>query len=153
MSWMIPWRRRGSDLHPIAAVQEEVGRALENLMHGDLDFGNLFRAGWAPALDMEETDDAIIVKADVPGVDPKDLDIRVTGDVLTIKGEKRTEEEEKTRERHRVERSYGAFSRSVTLPEVVDPDKIQAEVKSGVLTVTMPKKAEAKARKIQIDVK
>ena len=104
-------------------------------------------------MDVAETDDAVIVKAEVPGVDPKDIEVTLTGGVLTIKGEKREEKEEKGKRTHRIERAYGAFSRSIDLPEGVDPDNITAECKDGVLTVTLPKKPEAKARQIKVEVK
>ena len=152
MPLLTPWRTRG-DLHPFASLQDEVGRALERLMKGEVDFGGLLRRNWEPALDVSETDDDVIVKAEVPGIDPKDLDIRVTGDVLTIKGEKHEEKEEKTKEVHRVERSYGAFTRSIDLPEAVDAEKIKAECRGGVLTITLPKKPEAKSHRIKIEVK
>jgi len=152
MSWLVPWRRRG-EVHPLAGLQDEVNRLFDSVWRGDLTLGDVFRRGWAPALDVAETDEAVVVKAEVPGIDAKDLEVTVTGAVLTIKGEKREEKEEKDKRHHRVERAYGAFSRSVDLPEEVDAEKIQAECKDGVLTVTMPKKPEAKGRRITIDVK
>ncbi len=152
MPLMTPWRARG-DLHPFVSLQDEVGRALERLMKGEIDLPGFLHHGWEPALDVSETDDEIVVKAEVPGVDPKDLDIRVTGNVLTIKGEKREEKEEKTKEVHRIERSYGAFTRSIDLPEMVEAEKIKAECKSGVLTITLPKKPEAKSHQVKIEVK
>ena len=92
----------------------------------------------------------IVVKAEVPGIDAKDINISVTGDVLTIKGEKKSEREEKEENYHLVERSYGSFSRSLVLPAAVDLDKIEAKYDKGVLTVTCPKKEEVKPKAIEI---
>ncbi len=105
---------------------------------------------FAPAVDIKETEDKVVVKAEVPGIDAKDINISVTGDVLTIKGEKKSEREEKEANYHLVERSYGSFSRSLTLPSAVDLDKIEASYDKGVLTVTCPKKEEIKPKAIEI---
>ncbi|MEJ2071800.1 MAG: Hsp20/alpha crystallin family protein [Syntrophobacterales bacterium] len=91
---------------------------------------------FAPAVDIKETDTEIVVKAEVPGIDAKEINISVTGEVLTIKGEKKSEKEEKEENYHLVERSYGSFSRSLVLPAAVDLDKIEAKYDKGVLTVT-----------------
>lgn len=107
---------------------------------------------WAPAVDIYEQEGNIVLKAEVPGVDPKDVDILVENNVLTLRGERKFDEEVKKENYHRVERSYGTFTRSFTLPNVVDTDKIKAEHKDGVLRVTLPKKEEAKPRQIQISV-
>lgn len=107
-------------------------------------------AEFAPAVDVKETDTEIVVKAEVPGMDAKDINISVTGDVLTIKGEKKSEREEKEENYHVVERSYGSFARSLALPAAVDLDKIEAKYDKGVLTVTCPKKEEVKPKSIEI---
>jgi HSP20 family protein len=107
---------------------------------------------WAPAVDIYEQGGNIVLKAEVPGVDPKDVGILVENNVLTLQGERKFDEEVKKESYHRVERSYGTFTRSFTLPNVVDIDKIKAEHKDGVLRVTLPKKEEAKPRQIQINV-
>jgi HSP20 family protein len=107
-------------------------------------------AEFAPAMDVKETADQVVVKAEVPGIDAKDINISVTGDVLTIKGEKKSEREEKEENYHVVERSYGSFARSITLPGAVDLDKIEAKYDKGVLTVTCPKKEEVKPKAIEI---
>ena len=99
-------------------------------------------AGWAPSLDISETETEFVVKADVPGVDPKELDISYEDDVLTIKGEKKEEHEEKKDNYHRIERSYGSFSRAIKLPPSADADRIEAASKNGVLTLTIPKREE-----------
>ena len=105
---------------------------------------------FAPAVDVKETAEAVVVKAEVPGMDAKEINISVTGDVLTIKGEKKSEREEKEENYHLVERGHGSFSRSLTLPAAVDLDKIEARYDKGVLTVTCPKKEEVKPKAIEI---
>jgi HSP20 family protein len=108
------------------------------------------QAEFAPAVDVKETAEAVVVKAEVPGMDAQDINISVTGDVLTIKGEKKSEREEKEENYHLVERSYGSFSRSLVLPAAVNLDKIEAKYDKGVLTVTCPKKEEVKPKPIEI---
>jgi len=105
---------------------------------------------WLPALDVSETKDEIVIKAEVPGMEAKDIDISLSGEVLTIKGEKKQEKEQKDENYHMTERSYGAFSRSVRLPQEVQGDKIAAKYKDGVLKITLPKSEKAKAKEIKI---
>ncbi len=105
------------------------------------------------ALDMYETEDALVVTADVPGIKAEDLDISITGDVLTIKGETKMEQEVKRENYHRQERRYGAFSRSVALPVSVNADKAEAKFKDGVLTLTIPKAEEARPKVIKVKSK
>ncbi|PYP99342.1 MAG: molecular chaperone, partial [Acidobacteria bacterium] len=101
---------------------------------------------WAPAVDIYEHENNIVIKAELPGVDPKDVDIRLDNNVLTVNGERKLDNEVKKENYHRVERSYGAFTRSFTLPTTVDPSGIKAEYKDGVLRVTLPKREEAKPK-------
>ncbi|MBM4274293.1 MAG: Hsp20/alpha crystallin family protein [Deltaproteobacteria bacterium] len=105
---------------------------------------------WAPAIDVSETADQVVVMAEIPGIEVKDIDISLTGDMLTIKGEKKSEREEKKENYHLVERSYGSFSRSLKLPAAVDADKIEAKYDKGVLTIACPKKEEVKPKAIEI---
>ena len=93
-----------------------------------------------------------VLKAELPGIEPKDVDVRVENNVLTLRGERKFESEVKREQYHRVERAYGTFSRSFTLPNVVDTDKIKAEFKDGVLRVTLPQREEAKPKQISIAV-
>lgn len=125
---------------------------------GFMDNLGLFEGEWSPALDMYEDDDAYFVKVDVPGIDPKDIDINVAGDVLTIKGERREGDEEdkkskkKGRKYQREERFYGSFHRTVPLAVSVDIDHVDARTKDGVLYITLPKKEEVKPKKISVNV-
>jgi HSP20 family protein len=110
------------------------------------------RNGWAPSLDISETKNNLIVKTEIAGVDPKEVNISVSGDVLSIKGEKKEEKEEKDENYHLMESSYGSFSRTVRLPVEVEQDKIKASCKNGVLKITLPKSTKSKAKEIKIDV-
>jgi HSP20 family protein len=107
---------------------------------------------WLPSLDVAETKNELVVKAEIPGMDPKDIDISLSDGVLTIKGEKRQEKEEKEADYHLVERSYGSFIRLVQLPKEVQSDKISASYKDGILKISLPKSEEAKKREIKIKV-
>ena len=107
---------------------------------------------WLPSLDLSETKDEFVVKAEVPGIDPKNIDISLSEGMLTIKGEKKQEKEEKDENYHFVERSYGSFIRSVRLPGQVQGDKVKASYKDGVLKVALPKSEEARKKEIKIKV-
>jgi HSP20 family protein len=107
---------------------------------------------WLPSLDVSETKNDVVIKAELPGMDPKDIDISLSNGFLTIKGEKKQEKEEKDENYHLIERSYGSFTRSVRLPREVQSDKITASFKNGVLRVTFPKSEEAKKKEIKIKV-
>ncbi|MEO0073937.1 MAG: Hsp20/alpha crystallin family protein [candidate division WOR-3 bacterium] len=105
---------------------------------------------WAPALDIEETKDEIIVRAELPGMKKEDIKVTLSGDTLSITGERKRESEEKGRTFYRVERAYGKFQRSVVLPAEVDGSKVKASYKAGVLELVMPKTEKEKAHEIQI---
>ncbi len=105
---------------------------------------------WMPAVDISETGDKITVKAEVPGLEAKDIEIAMVGDTMTIKGEKKLEREEMEENYHTVERSYGSLTRAMKLPATVDADKVEASYKNGVLTVVLPKKEEVKPKAIEI---
>jgi HSP20 family protein len=107
---------------------------------------------WLPSLDVAETKSDLLVKAELPGMDPQDIEISLDEGVLTIKGEKKQEKEEKEEGYHLVERTYGSFTRSIRLPKDVQKDKINASFKNGVLKVVLPKSEEAKKKEIKIKV-
>ena len=113
---------------------------------------DMLEKGWEPTMDITETKSDLIVKAELPGIDPKEIDISLTGDTLTIKGEKQQEKEEKEENYYRIERSYGIFSRTIKLPVSVQNDKIKASYQHGVLKITLPKSEEAKQKQIKIKV-
>lgn len=108
--------------------------------------------GWVPTLDVSETKDAIAVNVEIPGIEPKDVDISLHSDILTIKGDKKQEKEEKDENYYRMERSYGNFSRSVRIPAAVKNEEIKAKYKNGILKITLPKKEEVKSKEIKVEV-
>lgn len=108
------------------------------------------RAAWAPAVDITESPEAIVVHAELAGIKPEDVKVDVENNVLTLKGERRSETKKDEGTLHRVERFYGSFSRQFLLPRTVDPEKIEAELKDGVLTVRLHKRTEVKARQISV---
>ena len=107
---------------------------------------------WAPSVDIYETEDQLVLKADVPDVDLQDIDVRVENQTLTISGQRKFEQQEKGKGYHRIERSYGNFVRSFAVPNSFDTEKIAATYKNGVLTVGLPKKEAAKPRQIKVEV-
>ena len=107
---------------------------------------------WAPAVDILETENELLLKADLPGIEMKDIDIQLENGTLALRGERRFESEKKEGGFHRVERSYGSFARYFTLPDTVDPEHVKADYKNGVLTVKLPKKELAKPRQIKVEV-
>jgi HSP20 family protein len=110
----------------------------------------LFDRAMAPSMDVTDDDDKVVVSAELPGVDIKDVDVSVSGNVLTLKGEKKDEHEEKQDNYYHRERWSGSFQRSITLPDAIDPDKVKAEMKNGVLRVTFPKREEVKPKQISV---
>jgi len=107
---------------------------------------------WVPPVDICETEDSLVLKAELPGIKSDDVEIRVEDNTLYLKGERKFEKEAKDENFHQVERSYGTFSRSFSLPSSIDSDKVKAEYQNGILTLTMPKREEAKPKTIKIDV-
>jgi len=129
---------------------EEMQRTLSRLL-GEGGVAPTEEDVWLPAVDIRETEDAILVEAEVPGVRKEDIKVDVKDGVLTISGERKYEREEKEENVHRIERAYGRFSRSFALPTNVDVERVQAKLRDGVLTIRLPKKESAKARAIKID--
>jgi len=105
---------------------------------------------WCPAVDVAENDKELLVSADLPGIDPKQVEITVQENILTLSGERKAESESKDESYHRVERAYGSFTRSFVLPSTVDETKVSAEYKDGVLRIHLPKREEAKPRRIDV---
>jgi len=142
---LIPWR---SEFVGVGDLRRQMNRLFEDF------FGEPGErppaAGWLPAVNVVENPEAVIVEAEVPGFDPKQVQVSVVGDVLHLKGEAKEEREEKDRTYHRVERRYGSFERSVALPAPVNPERVEAVARNGLLTVTLPKRESVKARTIEI---
>jgi HSP20 family protein len=156
---LLPFRSRSSNdlmLDPFTSLQRDVNRAFDDMFKG---FGGM-AAGWPgdgqamPKVDVKETEKGVEISAELPGVDEKDIELELVDDVLTIKGEKKLEKEEKDEKTgyHMMERSYGSFARSLRLPYQVKPESVTAAFEKGVLKVTCPKPAEiaSATRKIAI---
>ena len=114
--------------------------------------GNLELTAWSPAVDIYETPNELVLKAELPGIDQKSIDVHVENNTLALRGERKLEKETKEENYHRVERSYGSFYRSFSLPSTVDQEKIHADYKEGVLTLTLPKREETKPKQIKVAV-
>lgn len=146
---------RWEPFREMVTIQDRMNRIFDEAFRANRGAGSeedYALAAWAPAVDIYEQEGNIVLKAELPGVDPKDVDVRVENNVLTLRGERKFDNDVKKEGYHRVEREYGSFGRSFTLPTVVDTEKIKAEYKDGVLRVTLPKREEAKAKQISISV-
>ena len=133
-------------------LREEINRVFERPGQAFLERSAGFFGGWTPSLDVFEEKDNVIVKAELPGMKKEDIEVTLAGEMLSISGERKEEKESKDAENYRSERYFGRFQRSVTLPHQVDPNKIQASYKDGILTVTLPKSEEAKRKQIEVKV-
>jgi len=134
----------------LTTLQDQINRLFSESPDRTGEEGSL--SAWAPAVDIYETEHELVVKADLPDMDPKDLDIRVENNVLTIRGERKFEKKVNEDNYLRVERAYGTFSRSFTLANSVNADAIKAEYQNGVLALTIPKREEAKPKQIKVNV-
>ncbi|HRX83420.1 MAG TPA: Hsp20/alpha crystallin family protein [Phycisphaerae bacterium] len=155
---LIPWRKKHeqADILPapaLSSLRSEFDQLFDRFF-GEFESG--FPAGtegmgaWLPAFEVSETGDAVTVKAELPGVDPQDVDVTVSGNILTISGEKREESEKREGVTYRCERRFGRFQRSIELPTAVDADNVTAENANGVLTVRLPRSESARPRKVKV---
>jgi len=143
---------RWEPVRELSSLQNDMNRLFNTFFDAPTaGAGNASRR-WIPAMDLVETDDQFVLKADLPGLTDEDVHIDVEGDVLTVSGERRAEHEEKREGYVRVERSFGAFRRSLTLPEGVDPEAVSASFDRGVLEVRIPKPEQRKPRRVAIQV-
>lgn len=158
MKGLVPFGRKGipvkwEEFEPFTFFRDEMNRLFDNFFKGfDIEpFGRKFPA-FTPNIDVSETEKEVVISAELPGIEEKDIDVSLSKDAITIKGEKKEEKEEKGKSYYRMERSYGSFSRTIPLPAEIDADKTTAEFKKGVLTIKMPKTPEAikETKKIQI---
>ncbi len=148
----VPVRRE--DEHPFALLRREIDSMFDNFFRGfDMEPLEGRLGAFSPRVDMTENDKEIKITAELPGMDEKDIEVSLNKDALTIRGEKKEEKEQKGRDYYRMERSYGSFSRTISLPVEVETDRIEARLKKGVLTVTLPKTASAVKETKKISVK
>jgi HSP20 family protein len=146
----VPVNRQKSalaDFSPFSALQREVDRLFEDFSRG---FPGLGKFDLMPSMDVSETEKEIEITAELPGLEEKDVEINYADGVLTIRGEKKAEKEQKDKTRHLIERSYGAFSRTLDLPAGVDPNNIRASISKGVLTVKVEKPTAKETKKIEV---
>jgi len=140
-----------SPFRDLVNMQREVGRLFDGLF-GESDKDGNVMTSWSPTADVIENNNSYLIKVELPGVSKNDVKITLRENILTIKGEKKAENEEKDHNYHRIERSYGSFERSFSTPSNVKGEKIDASYKDGVLTVTLPKVEEAKPKEIEVKV-
>ena len=133
-----------------SALQDQVNRIFNETVRNQGDESAL--TAWAPSVDIYETPNELVVKADLPDVEEKDIDVRVENNLLTIHGERKFDKSVAEDNYLRIERTYGTFSRSFSLPNTVNPEAIRAEYKNGVLTVSLPKREESKPRQVKVNV-
>ena len=137
----------------LLSLQDRMNRlfdeSVRNVKTGD---EALSSAIWSPAVDIYETDDEVVVKAELPEVSQKDIDIQIENNTLTLRGERKFNKETKKENFHRIERAYGTFSRSFTLPGTINQEKISADYKDGILKISMPKREETKPKQIKVAI-
>jgi len=146
-------RTRSGELAPLGELRREMERLFDNFRSDPLSWlPEPFAGGgeWSPPIDLVERDNEIAVRIEIPGVDPKELEVSVMGNTLSVSGEKKETIEKNEGGRHHVETYYGSFSRSVTLPEEVDSENVDANYEQGVLTVRLNKTKKAQGRRIEV---
>jgi HSP20 family protein len=140
---------RFQPLHQHSLLQDRINR----LFHDNFEREEPLEAtSFAPAVDIYEDEHTVTLKVEVPGIDEKDIDVRIENNLLTVHGERKIETEEKQENYRRVERQYGSFTRTFTLPSTVDAEKVAADYDKGVLKIALPKKAEAKPKQIKVNI-
>ena len=140
-------------LRELRSMQEQMNKLLNVSWNHDVTGEDLKDGIWQPAVDIYETADSIVIKAELPDVDQKDIEVRIEDSTLTLRGERRHEDEVKKENYHRIERYFGTFQRSFSLPATVDQENVVAICEKGVLTITLPKKEETRPKQINIAVK
>jgi HSP20 family protein len=139
---------RWDPIRELDSLQSDMNRLFDRFFEGRTP--NATSRRWIPAMDLVETDDHLVLRGDLPGMTEDDIDIEIKDNVLTVSGERKGQHEDKGEGYHRVERAFGRFSRSLTLPQGVDHDKVEANFDKGVLEIRIPKPAEAKPTRVQI---
>ena len=157
---LIPWRSKQQEgegeFSPLVALRGEINRRLDSLFRepfGLQDWPPWDMNKWSPAIDVAENDTELTIRAELPGIDPKDLDVTVTGNQLVLSGEKRETSEREGKDFHRSETRYGSFRRTVPLPEGIDTENVDAEYANGVLTLRLKKTAPVATKRIEVKTK
>jgi HSP20 family protein len=158
MASLNPWRNKQiaegqEDEFPLARLRNEMDRLFESFLRepfGALQSAWRERAGWMPPVDIAESDTEVTIRAELPGMDPKDLDVSVHGNNLVLRGEKKESNAQKDKGYYQAETRYGSFHRSVPLPQGVDPNQVDATYSNGVLTLVIKKSPEAAPKKIEV---
>jgi HSP20 family protein len=141
---------RWDPIRELDSLQGDMNRLFDRFFEGGRTANGSTARRWIPAMDLVETEDHLVLRGDLPGMTEDDVDIEIKDSVLTVSGERKSESEDKSEGYHRVERSFGSFSRSLTLPQGIDPERVEAKFENGVLEVQIPKPAEAKPTRVQI---
>lgn len=134
----------------LRSLQDEVNRLFTSNLTRSFDDEGIARGAWSPSVDIYENKDQIVLEAELPGMNREDFDLSVENNVITLRGERHFEKKDDSDNYHRVERAYGSFTRSFTLPQTVAAEGANAEYRNGVLRVTLPKREETKARRIEV---
>ncbi len=142
---------RWDPFREMATLQDRMNRLFNDQL-GTMTQEESLTGSFVPPVDVYEDENSIQVRLEVPGIDEKDIDIRLENNLLTIRGERKFEKEEKEESFHRIERRYGSFTRSFTLPATVNPDDVQADYDKGVLKIRLAKRAEAKPKQIKVNL-
>ena len=142
---------RWEPFREFSTLQDRINRLFRESYAGDRD-ESLSTSSFAPAVDVYEDEHKVALKIEVPGIDEKDIDVQVENNTLTVHGERKIEKEEKEENYRRVERQYGSFTRTFTLPQTVDTENVSATYDKGVLKISLPKKAEAKPKQIKVNI-
>jgi HSP20 family protein len=143
---------RWEPFREFATLQDRINRVFRDSYSGAAQDESLTTSTFAPAVDVYEDEHKVALKIEVPGIDEKDIDVQIENNTLTVHGERKIEKEEKEENYRRVERQYGSFTRTFTLPTTVDTEKVSADYDKGVLKISLPKKAEAKPKQIKVNV-
>jgi HSP20 family protein len=158
---LIPWRNKSKELvrpeaPPLATLRAEIDRLFDAVTRdplGALDWAFAGSREWSPAVDVAESDSEFTVRAEIPGIDPKELDVNITGDQLVLAGEKKESSEKKGKDFYQSESRFGSFRRSIPLPQSVDPEKVEAEYANGVLTIHLKKIQATPPKRVEVKVK
>lgn len=143
---------RWEPVRELAGLQERMNRLFNDSFSSVTSQESLAAGSFVPAVDVYEDEQGIRLKMEVPGIDEKDIDIRLENNLLTVRGERKLEKETKEENYHRIERSYGSFTRSFSLPNTVNPEEVKAGYARGVLTIQLGKRAEARPKQIKVDI-